>query len=470
VVARANFSSSSNFDDNCNHGTHVAGIVAAETNNGIGVAGVGHRTSLVNVKVLADNGGGSFSSVINGILWAAGCDSGGVCGERRAEIINLSLGATYSCSSSLTNGSLSMQTAINRAWQQGVLIVAAAGNANSSSSFVPAACSNVLAVSASTSSDAKASFSNYGSWVDVAAPGESILSTNRTGSYQGMSGTSMASPHVAGLAALVWARGYSTNQLAQDRIFATVNGSTKAGSQRGRINAEAAVSQTGPLSMATVTPTPTATVTRTPTLTPFPGSPTPTSTPTSTPTATSTPTVAPTQSIVTSTGFRTCTMNAPAPGGDNNGFESRPAAACADGDDYARDMNSGTGTSGGWSYSNRDRHTFYGFGNSAPDTAQVRGIQVRLDAWVDISSGSPALGVELSWDGGSSWTTATIVSIQSALQSTFYLGGSSDTWGRSWTGAEVNGNNLRIRITTGSESTSRDFFLDHLSINVFYAY
>jgi thermitase len=202
VIARKNFSYSSNTDDFCNHGTHVAGIAAAVTNNGIGVAGVGNTASLINVKVLGDTGSGSFSWIINGILWAAGCDTS-PCGQRRADIINMSLGATGSCTALV-------QSAIDRAWAQGLVIVAAGGNNNSNGAITPANCNHVIGVASSDQNDLKSSFSNYGSGVDVAAPGSNILSTDNAGGYVMMSGTSMASPHVAGLAALVWSTVYNT--------------------------------------------------------------------------------------------------------------------------------------------------------------------------------------------------------------------------------------------------------------------
>jgi thermitase len=234
VIDRVNFTSSNNTDDLCNHGTHVAGIAAANTNNTMGVAGIGFNSRIVNVKVLGDNSSGSFSDVLDGILWAAGCN-GSTCGPRRADIINLSLGAQSSCSSA-------MQSAINTAWNQGLVIVAAAGNNNRSSGFAPANCNRVVAVSASTSSDSKASFSNFGSWVDVAAPGVGILSTDHAGTYSSFNGTSMASPHVAGLAALVWTTPYNTsNQAVVDRIAATAKKNSLAGSREGRVQAGAAV-------------------------------------------------------------------------------------------------------------------------------------------------------------------------------------------------------------------------------------
>jgi thermitase len=235
VIGNKNFAIALDSDDYCNHGTHVAGIAAANTNNGVGVAGVGYDAKILNVKVLGDNGSGSFAGIINGILYAAGCDTN-PCGARRADIINMSLGATGSCSTS-------MQDAINKAWAQGLVIAAAAGNSGASGAITPANCNNVIGVAASDQNDAKASFSNHGAGVDVAAPGVSILSTDYVGGYSSFSGTSMASPHVAGLAALIWTTSYNTgNQAVVGRITSTANATALAGSTHGRIDACAAVS------------------------------------------------------------------------------------------------------------------------------------------------------------------------------------------------------------------------------------
>ncbi len=171
-------------DDN-GHGTHVAGIIDASTNNGIGVASIGFRGTLLPVKVLDSTGAGTDGSVASGITYAT--DNG-------AKIINLSLGGS--------SFSQTEQDAINYATSKGVVVIAAAGNNSNNSPVYPAADSGVLAVSASDSNDNLASFSSYGSDVFVSAPGDNITSTYNNGGYAQMSGTSMAAPHLAGLLGL----------------------------------------------------------------------------------------------------------------------------------------------------------------------------------------------------------------------------------------------------------------------------
>lgn len=249
VIGNTNFTTSPTAYDQNGHGTHVAGITAAATNNQSGVAGTGYNTALLNGKVLGDDGSGYYSWIANGIVWAA---------DQGAQVINLSLGGSSS--------SLALQDAINYAWSKGVVIVAAAGNSNSSSPNYPAYYTNAIAVAATDSNDKKASFSNYGSWVDVAAPGTSIYSTYKGNSYATLSGTSMASPFTAGAAALIWAKGIcTTNNCVREHLEQTADQIAGTGSlwSRGRINAYSAV--TGVTSAPTATPLPTVTTAPTPT-------------------------------------------------------------------------------------------------------------------------------------------------------------------------------------------------------------
>jgi thermitase len=165
-----------NANDDNGHGTHCAGIAAAEINNGIGVAGIaGWRpglsgynqyVQLMPVKVLDANGSGTLTNVARGITWAA--DNG-------AHVLSMSLGGS--------SGAQSLSDAVNYAWTRGCLIVAAAGNGGSSSPQYPAYYTNCIAVAATDSSDTLTYFSQYGSWVDIAAPGAGIYSTYRGNSY-----------------------------------------------------------------------------------------------------------------------------------------------------------------------------------------------------------------------------------------------------------------------------------------------
>jgi thermitase len=235
VAMRVNFSQESDTDDNVGHGTHVAGIAAATTNNSIGVAGAGYLTRLLNVKV-GGAGGVPDSAMLAGVHWAA--DNG-------ANVINLSLGSPGACSPAT-------QDAMDYAWARNVVIVVAAGNDGTSNLQSPASCQHVIAVASTDSNDSRSTFSTFGTWVHVAAPGgtdgsgHAIVSTSNSGMYVSLSGTSMSTPHVAGVAALVWATSFGTsNQSVVDRLFETADHVAGTGSSwiYGRVNAFQAVSQ-----------------------------------------------------------------------------------------------------------------------------------------------------------------------------------------------------------------------------------
>jgi thermitase len=167
------------------HGTHCSGTIAAGIGNG-GVVGVAPNVSLLAVKVLSSSGSGDYAGVANGITYAA---------DHGAQIISMSLGGGSTAQV--------LEDAVAYAQSKGVLIVAAMGNNNSERPSYPAAIPGVLAVGATTVEEKRSSFSNYGKHISVAAPGSDILSTLLGGGYKSISGTSMATPHVAGLAALV---------------------------------------------------------------------------------------------------------------------------------------------------------------------------------------------------------------------------------------------------------------------------
>ncbi|HMA35545.1 MAG TPA: S8 family peptidase, partial [Chloroflexia bacterium] len=190
ILPGHNFVSGNNdvYDDN-GHGTHVSGIASAQGNNGVGIAGISWQTKILPVKVLNGQGQGSAYDFAQGIRWAV--DNG-------ARVINISAGADFSTETE--------HDAVKYAHSKGVIIVSAAGNTPDGHPRYPAGYDEVIAVSASSRRDSVAGFSSYGDYVDLAAPGINILSTwvtNHHPGYQSESGTSMASPMVAGTAMLV---------------------------------------------------------------------------------------------------------------------------------------------------------------------------------------------------------------------------------------------------------------------------
>ena len=171
--------------DAVGHGTHVSGTINQRTNNGRGVAGVAHGASIMPVKVLGNNGSGSMYGIAQGMVWA--CDHG-------ADVINMSLGGG--------GGSEYVRQAINHCHDADVVIVAATGNEYSSSISYPAAWEGVIAVGATYEGGGRAGYSNYGAGTELMAPGTDILQETPWG-FSYYTGTSMATPHVAAVAALV---------------------------------------------------------------------------------------------------------------------------------------------------------------------------------------------------------------------------------------------------------------------------
>lgn len=186
------------------HGNHVTGTVAATTNNNLGVAGVAWGARIVPVRALS-GGSGTLADVADALRWAAGLQVAGVPNNANpAKVINLSLGGPVACANAPA-----LQQAINEANHAGAMIVVAAGNSNAdASTFSPAGCSGVITVGATNAQGSRASYSNYGSRIDLMAPGgepngQQVVSTLESGQYGGKAGTSMAAPHVAGVLALM---------------------------------------------------------------------------------------------------------------------------------------------------------------------------------------------------------------------------------------------------------------------------
>jgi thermitase len=212
-------------DDN-DHGSHVAGTIAAKANNGIGVAGVAFNADLVICKALGGPlGTGSTADVANCINWVA---------SQGARVISMSLGG---------GASTTLQQAVANAWNSGngAVIVAAAGNDGDGTLNYPAAYAEVISVAATDSADARASFSNANADVEIAAPGVNVLSTVRGGSYATLSGTSMATPHVSAVAGVLRQLFPSDSAAAiRNRLDAAVNDLGPAGRDAsfgfGRVN------------------------------------------------------------------------------------------------------------------------------------------------------------------------------------------------------------------------------------------
>jgi serine protease len=286
------------------HGTHVSGTIAAVTGNGVGVAGIAPDTKILPVRVLGANGSGVMSDTASGIIWAA---------DHGANVINMSLGSS---------GQLGAVTnAIAYARSKGVTVVAAAGNEREKGSptSYPAADPGVIAVAATDSADAVATFSNRGSYVDVAAPGVNIASTVpvANGSYAYYSGTSMAAPHVAAVAALL--KAYNP-ALTPDGIEQALESSAvdlgTAGKDvdfgYGRIDVVAALTAAAPKTTAPTTPATTKPTTAPTTVAPSPTKTTTSPAPTPSKTMTSpTPTPTPSKTTTSPTPTPTKTTTAP---------------------------------------------------------------------------------------------------------------------------------------------------------------
>ena len=208
------------------HGSHVAGTVGAETDNSIGVASIGWDISILPVAI-GRCSDGALTGGFDGIIWSA--DNG-------ADVINMSWGGGGSSNYG--------QQVCDYAWNQGCILVAAAGNDGTTQQFYPAAYNNVISVAATDQNDQKANFSQYGTWLDISAPGVQIASTDNNNGYQFSQGTSMASPLVAGFMGLM--KSYAPNATNTDLINCLYSGADNIDAQNpsyvgllgaGRMNA-----------------------------------------------------------------------------------------------------------------------------------------------------------------------------------------------------------------------------------------
>ncbi|MDD4051175.1 MAG: S8 family serine peptidase [candidate division Zixibacteria bacterium] len=253
-------------NDDCAHGTHVTGTIAQTTNNSLGVAGIAYNCSIMPIKVLDASGNGTYTAIVNGITYAA---------DHGAEVINMSLGGA--------SGSTALQNAVIYAYNAGVTIVCAAGNAGTSTAQYPASYTQCISVSAIRYDQTYPSYSSYGSTIDICAPGgdvtvdqngdgyvDGVLQQTHDGvnygtfGYYFYEGTSMACPHVAGVAALVISK--AGGSMTPDAVRAALqNTATDLGPTGwdqhygyGMVNANAALASIGsnpPVAAFSGTPT-----------------------------------------------------------------------------------------------------------------------------------------------------------------------------------------------------------------------
>ncbi len=231
VLAEANFVDGISYGDVHGHGTHIAGIIAAKSND-IGITGVAPDSRLLNVKVADDMGRCHASALAKGIVWAV--DNG-------ASVINISV--------EIRESPPELEKAIDYAWSEGSLVIGAAGNDGNDSPVYPAGYENCIAVAATNHNDGLAILSNHGDWVDVAAPGFGIYSTLPDDGYGLKTGTSFACAYVSGMAALLFDIVVDTNGDGRlnDEVRAAIETGCQAidiaGVGSGRIDAAGAAAR-----------------------------------------------------------------------------------------------------------------------------------------------------------------------------------------------------------------------------------
>lgn len=175
-----------------------------------------------------------------------------------------------------------------------------------------------------------------------------------------------------------------------------------------------------------------------------------------------------TAGVSTNTGYLSCSANAADTGGDANGYETSPANACANDSVFAVDASSGTGTSTSCTSTAKDRHRFYNDGFSIPASSVINGIEVRLDAMKSGTGTVPKLCVELSWDAGTTWTTAKNTATLTGSEVTYTLGTTADNWGRTWASTEFSNANFRLRVIDVDNVATQTFQLDYVAVRVTY--
>jgi hypothetical protein len=176
------------------------------------------------------------------------------------------------------------------------------------------------------------------------------------------------------------------------------------------------------------------------------------------------------------TAYAACTTTAAdtSGAGDNNGYQNNPARACTDDALDARDGSSGNGGTqscgtGATPSTNKDRHRFWGFATGLPGSvSSIDGIRVRADLGMNNANGTTNVCAQLSWNGGTTWTTMQPIALNGTAEATYTFGGTADTWGRTWTAAQLSTTNFRVRLIDASSQSNKRFDLDYLAVSVTY--
>lgn len=171
-----------------------------------------------------------------------------------------------------------------------------------------------------------------------------------------------------------------------------------------------------------------------------------------------------------STGLKACAASAADTGGHGDGYETAATNACANDSVMASDVNTGTaGHSTTCANAANDRHRFRDFTLGVPAAVTVvSGIEIRADVGMNNNGGTSRLCVELSWDGGTNWTAAKVVTLSGAAEATYLFGGAADTWGHVWTGTQLINANFRVRLTDATGQPNKDYLLDYVAVEVTY--
>jgi hypothetical protein len=172
----------------------------------------------------------------------------------------------------------------------------------------------------------------------------------------------------------------------------------------------------------------------------------------------------------TDTGQKPCVTTSADTGGDGDGYETSAAGLCANDSVFGTDANTGTNLrSGACGNAANDRHRFQGFAFGMPGSvSSVSGIEIRIDEALNNNGGTSNLCVELSWDGGTNWTTAKTATLGSAAEVTYLFGGTADTWGHTWTAGQLSAANFRVRVTDATTQNTKDYKMDFLAARVVY--